>query len=138
MASEKPLAEQRSISIGLLEKEAESSDSILNVGWGDLTKPVLTFDGRLCSTPGSPPILAHAFQFLNELPDSNGSTISSLADEYASDDEKYEAVEVALQSAQPIPPPFASAPFPSRGPGPAQCPMPVQSTGAAKTRPGSE
>ncbi len=102
MASEKPLAEQRSISIGLLEKRAEGSDSSLNMAWGDLTKPVLTFDGRLSSTP----ILADAFQFLNELPDSKGSTISSLADEYASDDEKYEAVEVALQSAEPIPVPF--------------------------------
>lgn len=91
-------------------------------------KPVLTFDGRLSSMPGSPPILANALQFLSDLPDSNGSTISSMADEYASDDEKYGAFEVELQSAQPIP-------FASRGPGRFNAQYPFRAQ-AQRSRPG--
>ena len=103
MASGEPPPKARPTGIGLPKKDTEGSESGPNVAWSDLMKPVLTFDGRLSTMPGSPPILANAIQFLSELPDSNGSTISSMADEYESDDEKYGAVEVLLQSAQPIP-----------------------------------
>ncbi len=101
MASGEPPPKARPTGIGLPKKDTEGSESGPNVDWSKLMKPVLTFDGRLSTMPGSPPILANALQFLSDHPDSNGSTISSLADEYASDDEKYGAVEVALQSAQP-------------------------------------
>ena len=130
MASGESQPKARPTGIGLPKKEMEGSESGPNVDWSNLMKPVLTFDGRLSSMPGSPPILANALQFLSDLPDSNGSTISSMADEYASDDEKYGAVEVELQSAQPIP--FASA---SRGPGRFNAQYPFRAQ-AQRSRPG--
>jgi hypothetical protein len=69
-------------------------ESSLRRGWDGLAMPAKDETGRVCQSPISP-ILARAFQFLDEMPDSGDS--GGNAEEYVEDEESL--AEEELQSA---------------------------------------
>jgi hypothetical protein len=80
-----------------LQYRPDAIESNQACGWKALVTPVLDDTGRVRSTPTSP-ILARAMETIDSMPDSKSS--DGTIPDYETDDERYFAVEEALQSAR--------------------------------------